>query len=201
MVRVVVASAFVPAGSPLGPADSKVVPVHESDGPEAHGLLSPAQLSSGWVAAVPLRPGELLTSSEVARPSPAALGQMSIAVPIQQAAGGEVAAGDEVDVIATNSSGGAYYVAQGLRVLSVAPTGGAQGVLGASTGSYYIVVSVGKQVALRLAAALGAESGTGLGGAIEVVRSTGEAATPELQYSPGTAEGAAGAPSYEAKGA
>ncbi len=62
-------------------------------------------------------------------------------------------------MIATNGSGGAYYVAQGLRVLDVAPPSTTSGVLGGGSGSYFVVVAVNKQTALRIAAALEAQGG------------------------------------------
>jgi Flp pilus assembly protein CpaB len=105
---------------------------------------------------------------------------MSIAVPEQQAVGGSLAVGDLVDVIASNAAGSAYYVAQRLRVVAVAPTSPASGALLGASSSYYVTVAVGKQTALRIAAALSAE-GQG-GGALELVRSNGEAAATRTLY-------------------
>jgi hypothetical protein len=157
--------------------------VHSSDTSVAQGLLTPSQLDSGWVAAVEVRAGEPVTLSEVKKSSAVpALGEMSIAVPLQQAAGGRISAGDLVDVIASNGSGGAYYVAQSLRVLGVAPISAGTGVLAGGTGSYFVVVAVDKLTALRIAAALGAQEGGPASNDLEIVRSSGEAPTSQVFY-------------------
>jgi hypothetical protein len=183
MTSIVVASSTVPPGALVNSRDTHAVRVHSSDKVLAQGLLTPSELGNGWVTTVAIRAGEPVTFSEVEKPSLApALGEMSIAVPVQQAAGGSITTGDLVDVIASNGSGGAYYVAQGLRVLSVAPTAGPGGVLGGGTGDYFVVVAVGKGTALRIAAALGAQGGSGPGQDIEVVRSSGEAPTAHVVY-------------------
>ena len=157
MTSIVVANSLVPAGASVNRQDTHAVRVHSSDASLVQGLLTPAELGHGWVASVALRPGEPLTLSEVERPSLVpALGEMSIAVPLAQAAGGKIAAGDLVDVIASTGTEGAYYVAQSLRVLSVASASTTNGVLSGG-GSYFVVVAVDKQTALRIAAALGAE--------------------------------------------
>jgi hypothetical protein len=159
------------------------VRVHSSDTALTQGLLTPADLGGGWVAAVAVRPGEPVTLSEVEKPALVpALGEMSIAVPLVQAAGGKIAAGDLVDVIASDAAGGAYYVAQGLRVLGVAPSSSTSGVLGGGSGSYFVIVAVDKQTALRIAAAIGVQGGGVAGDDIEIVRSTGEAATAHVRY-------------------
>jgi hypothetical protein len=106
---------------------------------------------------------------------------MSIAVPLQQAAAGKISTGDLIDVIAPNGEGGARYVAQGLRVIAVAPTSAA-GVLGGLSTSYYVLVAVDKQTALRLTAALGVQGAGGTGGQLEIVRSTGERETAQVLY-------------------
>ena len=150
MTAIVVASTSVPAGSAVNAGNTRPVTVHASDTALVHGVLSPSSLAEGWVAAVALGAGQPITESEVMRPSRApVLGEMSIAVPLQQAAGGRISAGDLVDVIAPNGDGGAHYVAQGLRVIAVAPTSAAGGVLGGLSTSYYVLVAVGKQTALR----------------------------------------------------
>jgi Flp pilus assembly protein CpaB len=182
VTTILVASGFVPAGSAVNADNTRTVTVHASDMALVHGVLSPSSLAGGWVAAVALGTGQPITDSEVIRPSrTAALGEMSIAVPVQQAAGGKISAGDLVDVIAPSGDGGAYYVAQGLRVLAVAPTSAA-GVLGGLSTSFYVIVAVDKQTALHLAAALGAQGAGGTGGQLEIVRSTGERETRQVGY-------------------
>jgi len=178
MTSIVVARTTVQAGSAVNPGDTRLVRVHTTDVALTKGLLGQSAMSARWVAAVTIRAGEPVTLSEVGRPSSGpVLGEMSIAVPLQQAVGGLVGPGDRVDVIESNGNGGASYVAQDLKVLSVAPSSVAGGVLGGGgAGGYFVVVAVGKQDALRIAAALGSQGG-GTGGAIEIVRSTGEPAT------------------------
>jgi hypothetical protein len=183
MTSIVVANSTVAAGAPIDSRDTRAVRVHSSDTALAQGLLTPSQLANGWVTTVALQTGEPVTLSEVEKPSQLpALGQMSIAVPLPQAAGGRISAGNLVDVIASNGAGGAYYVAQGLRVLGVAPTSNSSGVLGGSAGTYFVIVDVDKQVALRIAAAVGAQAGGPGGENIEVVRSSGERPTAHLRY-------------------
>jgi hypothetical protein len=183
MTSIIVASSTVPVGAPVDSQDTRAVRVHSSDTALAQGLLTPSQLDGGWVAAVAVRAGEPVTLSELEKKSAVpTLGEMSIAVPLQQAAGGRISAGDLVDIIASNGSGGAYYVAQSLRVLGVAPTSANTGVLAGGTGSYFIVVAVDKLTALRIAAALGAQGGGGAGNDLEIIRSSGEAPTTQVRY-------------------
>jgi Flp pilus assembly protein CpaB len=194
LTAVVVASEPVPAGASLGPGNTRLVRVHAGDSALVHGVLSPSSLAAGWVAAVAVGVGQPITESEVVRPSRTpVLGEMSISVPVQQAAGGRIGAGDLVDVIAATGAGGAYYVAQGLRVLSVAPGSAAGGVLGGLSTGYYVTVAVGKQAALHLAAAMGLDSDGGTGGQIEIVRSTGEAGTTRPDYETGASRPATAA--------
>ncbi len=185
MSEIVVASSLVPAGTPVDSGNTRLVKVHTSDTALTHGLLAPAELEGRWIATVPVRAGEPITLSELERPSLGPpLGEMSISVPIQQAAGGTINVGDLVDVIASTGPAGAYYVAQGLRVLSVAPTASTGDVLDGGAGSYFVVVAVGKQTALRIAAALGAQGSGGAGEDIQIVRSTDETPTPPLGVAP-----------------
>jgi Flp pilus assembly protein CpaB len=175
MTSIVVAASLVPAGSPVNGNDTRLVKVHATDVALTKGLVPPSELGEGWVAAVAVQAGQPITLSELERPpSGPALGEMSIAVPVQQAAGGTIGPGDLVDVIAAQGTNGAYYVAQSLRVLAVAPTSASSGVLSGGTTDYFVVVAVGKQTALRIAAAVGAQGSGGAGSDIEIVRSTGE---------------------------
>jgi Flp pilus assembly protein CpaB len=181
MTSIPVAASAIPAGSAVDAADTRLVQVHASDAVLANGLLGVSQLGEGWTAAVAVAPGQPIALSELTKPDASGeQGAMSIEVPVDHAAGGSIVPGDLVDVIAANGSGGAYYVAQGLRVLSVAPSGSGGGVLGGGTGDYFVVVAVGKRTALKISAALGASASSGTG--IEVVRSTGEVPTGQLSY-------------------
>jgi Flp pilus assembly protein CpaB len=181
--EVAVAGRAIPLGWPVGPQDIRAVTMRAADRDVASGLVSPGRLGRGWVAAVPIPAGEPITQSEL-RPASAApaLGEMSIPVPVDQAAGGRLAPGDEVDVIAS-TAGGAYYVAQGLRVISVAPASATGGVLASGSSSFYVVVAVGKQEALRVAAAIGSQGAGAAGAAVQVVRSDGEKPVAPRAYS------------------
>jgi Flp pilus assembly protein CpaB len=185
MTEIVVTRSELAAGTPIDAGDTRLVRVHSVDRSLLRGLVTPPQLGEGWVATVAIPAGEPVTSSEISMPAKGpVLGEMSIAVPVDQAVGGRLAPGDRVDVIAGNAAGGAHYVAQGLRIVAVSPSSGNGALLGAST-NYYVVVAVGKQTALRIAAAL-AEGGAGAGGAggIELVRSSGEKQTAHIAYEP-----------------
>jgi len=189
MTGILVTSVAVPTGAPVNATDTRLVDIHASDQVMRDALVGPTQLRRGLVAAVALRAGELLTTAELAFPaSGPPLGEMSVAVPAEQAVGGRIGPGDSVDIAASASNGGAYYVAQDLRVVSVAPAAPAGGVLGGDGGAYYVVVSVNKQEALRLTGALGAP-GSGDSQGIEVVLSNGEAPSPQTEYAGPVAAG------------
>ena len=182
MTTIVVASAAIPAGMLLDAADTRLVRVHAMDAAMMPGLLIPSKVAQGWVAAIRVQAGEPLTLSELQKPfTGAPLGQMSIAVPVQQAAGGAITPGDRVDVIASDE-GGAYYVAQDLRVIVVAPTSVGSGPLGGALTNYFVVVAVDKRVALQVATAVGAQGGAGAGSEVEIVRSTGETISAQGSY-------------------
>lgn len=94
------------------------------------GLLPAGSLGERWVASVAIHAGDAITRSEVIDPAAAGrgLGSMSIPVPQSHAEGGAIVAGDTVDVIAQSGSAqpadpaGIQYIAQGLKVLTVANT-------------------------------------------------------------------------------
>ncbi len=190
MTEIVVTRSELAAGAPIDAGDTRLVRVHSVDRSLLRGLVTPPQLGEGWVATVPIPAGEPVTSSEISRPAQGpVLGEMSIAVPLDQAVGGRLVPGDRVDVIAGNGAGGAHYVAQGLRVVAVAPSSGNGALLGAST-NYYVVVAVGKQAALQIAAALaGGGAGAGGAGGIELVRSSGEQRAAQVAYEPALRKG------------
>jgi Flp pilus assembly protein CpaB len=181
MTEVVVAQVALSRGEAVDAGNTRLVRVHSSDRSLLRDLVSAGQLDRGWVVSVPVPAGEPLTASELARPSTGpVLGEMSIAVPADQAVGGRLVAGDMVDVIANTAQGGAYYVAQGLRVLSVAAAPQGSGALLGTSTSYYVVVSIGKKIALRVAAALGEQNSGGNG--VQLVRSSGEPSTAATSY-------------------
>jgi Flp pilus assembly protein CpaB len=174
-VWVAVANGSIPPGSAITAADTRLVKAHRGDGALLAGLISVRAVgSSSLVAATEIDSGDPITAS-VVTPAGAAggMGSMSIPVGVDQAAGGGIGPGDRVDVIVA-SAGSASYVAQGLTVLSVAPSR-TTGVLadGSSTG-FWVVVAVDRSEALRVAAAIGDSSSAGQGG-IMVVRAGAQA--------------------------
>lgn len=197
--EIVVARSAVSEGVTVDASNTRLVKIRSADRSLLKDLVPPSDLEAGWVAAVPIRPGEPVTASELARrASGPQLGEMSIAVPVDEAVGGRLAAGDRVDVIVSGTGGSARYVAQDLRVLAVAPTSVGGALLEAST-SYYVVVAVGKKTALRLAAALGSQAaGGGAAGGLELVLSNGEAVTARTSYAAPTSP--PGAASYYGSG-
>jgi len=172
---VAVATHSISAGQALTAADFRWVSVHRSDGSVVTGMINPSDAAGPWVAAVDIPSGAPVALSELTRSSPAlGLGSMSIQVPPSHADGGALQPGDRVDVISA-ASGQAVYLATDLDVLAVDQTQG--GVLGSvQDSSYYVTVAVDRTTALRLAAALGASSAGGAS-TVELVRSTGEAAS------------------------
>lgn len=171
---VLVAAQRIPAGSPINASNTKVASIRSSDAAHLPGLLRGSVTEGGLVATTAINAGQPIVGSETAT-GPAAgtgLGEISIPVPMAQAAGGALAVGDRVDVISASASG-ATYVAEGLSVVATAPSSSG-GVLSTSTGSYWVAVAADRQAALAIAAALGASSSGG-GASLEVVRSTSEA--------------------------
>ncbi|HEX3425504.1 MAG TPA: SAF domain-containing protein [Acidimicrobiales bacterium] len=176
--QIAVASRTIAAGGTVDASDTRFIAVHSNEVSLLHGVMPPAALARGWVATIPIASGNPITQSEVTHPAAdAGLGSMSLPVPISDADGGQIAAGDTVDVITNGGTGGAQYVAQDLRVLSVPQAASTTGVLTqTSTSDYYLVVAVDRATALRLSNAL-SMSTNGQNGAsgISVVRTTGEA--------------------------
>jgi Flp pilus assembly protein CpaB len=150
-----------------------MVTMHADDSGARAGLLTLADLhsSQNLVAAVLIHSGDPITRSEIVRSAgPTGLASMSLPVPVAHANGGSIVVGDRVDVIG-HGTGVAEYVARGLQVLAVAPASSSSG-LGASTSNstFYIVVAVDSDTALRLSQALG---NSNTGGAVDVIRTTG----------------------------
>lgn len=178
---VVVASRQIPAGAAIDPADTRTVKMRTADAAALSGLIGPAQINGGLVAATSIGPGEPIIRAEtLSGPSAAAgLGSMSLPIRVEQADGGALAVGDRVDIIAGTPTG-ATYIAQGLSVLATSPPATA-GVLAGTNTNYWITVAVDHPTALRLAAALAASS-TNSGNTLEVIRSTGETPTTDQTY-------------------
>lgn len=161
---VAVADQPLTSGSPLDPATLRLVPV-DSDFEGLPGLITEDELAGleGWVLARSVAPGELIETTGVVAPgSSSGLRSMSLAVPVEHAAGGALVPGDRVDVISV-VDGSAGYVATDLEVISVPER--SSGAIG-TVSTYHVVVSVEADQALALAEALD-------GGSLEIVRSTG----------------------------
>lgn len=174
MTSVAVARVAIAAGDPVSPADVQTVSVHQSDKPFAKTVISPSELTNHEVAMVDLSPGQLITSAEIA-PKRSTLSQEEMSVPVSadDAVGGQLAAGDQVDIIQTGPGSKAQYIAQDLTVVSVASSDNSGGILNSDSGSFYVVLGVTKRTALILAATLGqAAQSQGIG--VEVVRSEGK---------------------------
>lgn len=114
--------------------------------------------------------------------APSGLRAMSIPIDEEFAVGGDLGAGDRIDVIAVDA-GTATYIATDLEVLSTRQSSTRTGALNASSLSgYFVVVAVDDQTALRLALAIDE-------GAMSVLRSTGAVEVGEA-----TLDAAAGPP-------
>jgi Flp pilus assembly protein CpaB len=161
---VAVADRALATGSAMDQSSIRLVPV-DSDFEGLPGLVTEDDLGSldDWVLARPVPAGNLLDRTALVRPgSGAGLRSMSLPVPVEHAAGGALAPGDRVDVIAV-TDGVADFVAVDLEVTTVSEAGsGAIGTISA----YHVVVNVEPADALRLAEALAA-------GPVEIVRATG----------------------------
>ena len=163
-VQVAVAGRPLAAGTAIAAADLSAVNLNAGDEVMA-GLVRWDQVESltGWITARPIQAGDLITRSALlAAAAPNGLKAMSIPVEAAHAAGGEIVAGDRVDVIG-GTDGQARFLVTDAEVLEVAaPSGGGIGGIGSS----FVVLAVDTAGSLRLAEALDA-------GAIEVIRSTG----------------------------
>jgi Flp pilus assembly protein CpaB len=148
-----------------------------TDSPVLDGMVEIDDLSgTEWVTTRPVADGEPLTDQALAGDIPTnGLRAMSLPVPREHAAGGDLRAGDRVDVlgvVAGDSSGtGVDYVATGVEVLAVADA--QSGAVGSRPTEFSITVAVDGAQARLLARALAA-------GSVEVVRSTGAAPFPGL---------------------
>lgn len=117
----------------------------------------------GWVLSRPIGDGGLIDRPALVPPgSSSGRRSMSLAVPVEHAAGGSLVPGDLVDVISVVDGAGAY-VASGLEVLFVSES--SSGGIG-TVSSHHVVVSVDAEEALALAEALDS-------GSVEIVRATG----------------------------
>jgi Flp pilus assembly protein CpaB len=164
-----IAARPVAAGTDLTAADLRIVTMQANDASMITGLLTPEEVL-GRTSTVPLVAGEPRTGAETSNGPPAGsgLGEMSLAVPLTDADGGNIATGDRVDVIVAGPQTAAY-AAQNVLVLSASSSSSAS-LLGVPGSNYFLTLAVGKATALRIATAL-ASSGSN---SVQVVRADGE---------------------------
>ena len=117
----------VDAGEVLRPDDLGLVPLDLPDEQRAVSYTDLAVLD-GATALAPLAAGQLVQSSDVAKP-PGGPGLASVSLPVEpaRALDGELRRGDRVDVIATSTEGGAprtRTVTAGALVIDVVESGG-----------------------------------------------------------------------------
>jgi len=166
---VLLAAADIRAGAVVGAGDLTVTEV-PSD-PALDSLLVPgsgADAAVGQVATRSIAAGEPILPSDL-RPAVEAGGRRAMSVPLSpaNAVGGDLAVGDEVDVLVASGTG-PRFVAEGLPVLAVPEA--ASGGLTAGSSGWWVVLGVEDRDALEIAD--GIERGT-----LYLLRSTG---TPGL---------------------
>jgi Flp pilus assembly protein CpaB len=160
---VVVTSSDLVAGRPVERSDFRSVEVDVDD--DLFTRLVPwtdVDGLAGLVAARAIPSGDLVRPTDL-RPAAAARGLRAMSIPIEpeHAVGGDLLAGDRVDLILVDDEGTAFVLVDA-EVLSV--SSGDRGAL--SVGAFYVVVGVEADLALDVAAAI-------QDGRIELVRSTG----------------------------
>jgi Flp pilus assembly protein CpaB len=160
---VVTASSDLVEGRPVGRTDFRSVEVDVDD--DLFARMVPWIDVDALVGLVPARAiaqGDLIRPDDL-RSAAAADGLRAMSIPIEpeHAVGGDLVAGDRVDLILVGEEG-AGYVLVDAEVLSVSSDD--RGAL--SVGAFFVVVAVEADLALDVAAAI-------QDGRIEVIRSTG----------------------------
>jgi Flp pilus assembly protein CpaB len=169
LVAVVLAAEDIRAGTLIESADLRVAEI-PSD-PTVAAAIHPAASLDGLVGQVATRSisaAEPILRSDV-RPVAAEAGRRAMSVPLSpaNAVGGDLVAGDEVDVLVVSGSG-TRFVAESVPVLAV-PEHQTSGLVSAASG-WWVVLAVEETEALEIAN--GVENGT-----LYLLRSTG---TPSL---------------------
>ena len=166
-VAVAVARHDIAAGAPVRLSDVKA-----ADLPADSSLLGTlarledVKSSSGARAGRAIRAGHPLTKDDL-RPEAASDGRRAMSIPIdeQHAAGGQLAVGDRVDVIAVDKqTGEPTFVLDDAEVIGV--SSGKAGGIGGVSKAFHVTVAVTAPESLALAAAIRHAD-------VEVVRSTG----------------------------
>jgi Flp pilus assembly protein CpaB len=173
-----IAARSVAAGTEITTADLRIVSMQAHDASMITGLLTPEEVI-GRTSILPIVAGEPITQAETSSGPPAGsgLGEMSLAVPLSDADGGNIVTGDRVDVIVAGPETAAY-AAQNVLVLSASSSSSAL-LLGVPGSNYFLTLAVGKATALRIATAL-ASSGTN---SVQVVRADDEKPTQDGVFS------------------
>lgn len=170
---VAAAASEIRQGQVIAAADFTTVDVNV-DEDTLRDLVLAADLPAieGKIAARTIPQGALIHPDDFRNASaPLELRAMSIPVGREDAVGGDIAAGDLVDVIAV-ADGLAEYVTTAAEVLAV-PEQATSGIAGGS--SYYVTIAVDAETALRLALALDEAQ-------VTVVRSTGASEPDQLEF-------------------
>jgi Flp pilus assembly protein CpaB len=165
-VEVAVAARPLEAGAAVTAGDLSPAGIY-ADAGLLGSLLMWDQVASvdGWIVAGRIGEGDLVSRSDLLEAAaPGGLKAMSVPVEAAHAAGGQIVAGDRVDVIGVEDGAASLLVtdASVIRV-SDEPSGGLGGA-----GPSFVVLAVDTAQSLRLAEAMHS-------GNIEVVRSTGAA--------------------------
>ena len=182
---VAVAARDLRAGETLDPGALRYVDANAS-ADLLNALLRPADVANlkGNVLTHPVSAGSPITRDDLEPAvAPAQQRAMSVPVPPERAAGGDVAKGDRVDVIDAGGNGvEPSYVLTDAEVLGVSLRG--DGRLGSSQDTYITVAVPDGAAALRLASAIERNK-------IQVLRATGASPLPAaVTATPTTAVGA-----------
>lgn len=169
LASVVLAASEIRAGTLIEATDLQVAEV--APDPTVVTAIYPAdslQALVGQVATRSISASEPILRSDV-RPVAAEDGRRAMSIPLSpaHAVGGDLAVGDEVDVLVVNSTG-TRFVAEAVPVLALADT--SRSGLVASSSAWWVVLAVEDAEALEIAD--GVENGT-----VYLLRSTG---TPAL---------------------
>lgn len=169
MTSVLLAANDIRAGTIIETTDLQIAEV--SSDPTVVAAVYPADSLDGLVGQVASRSisqSEPILRTDV-RPVAAEEGlrAMSVPLPLANAVGGDLAVGDEVDVLVVREPG-TRFVAEAVQVLAL-PDGEASGLVGAAS-AWWVVLAVEDTEALEIAD--GVENGS-----VYLLRSTG---TPDL---------------------
>jgi Flp pilus assembly protein CpaB len=160
---VMVAARDVAAGETLTAADIGTARV-KAEGDILSALVTSTDALEGKVAARGIVAGTLISASDVLdRATPGGLASMAIPIDPSHAAGGQIRAGDRVDLVDVTREGGASYVIRDAPVLSISEE--RTGAL-AGSGGEHLVIGVTADQVLAVAEAIA-------DGSVDVVVTTG----------------------------